>query len=196
MFIEGKRIYLREVTEQDVNSSYYRWMRDPEVTRYLESRYYPQSKADILAYVASLKPPTNVFLAIIAKDPQIHLGNIRLGPVNAFHRFAEVGLLIGERDYWNKGYGTEAITLVRDYAFGKLSLHKLTAGCYASNPASIRAFEKAGFVEEGVLKSQYLTEWSHYTDEVVLGCTRDEPRYPEAVEISPESLRQMSLRTP
>ena len=63
---------------------------------------------------------------------------------------------------------------MRDYAFSKLSLHKLTAGCYVTNPASIRAFKKVGFAEEGLLRSQYLTEYGRYTDEVVLGCLADE----------------------
>ena len=182
MFIEGKRIYLREVTERDVNSTYYAWLCDPEITKYLECRFFPQSMERIREYVDSLKSPDNVFLAIETKEGGVRLGNIRLGPINWIHRFSEIGLIIGEKDYWNKGYGTEAISLVRDYAFSKLSLHKLTAGCYLDNIASIKAFEKAGFVREGLLRCQYLTEWSRYCDEAILGCLADEhPRNPQVL---------------
>ena len=174
MFLEGKRIYLREITQEDVADNYYDWMSDPEVTKYLESRYWPQSKERIAEYIASMKPPENIFLAIISKEiPGRHIGNIRLS-INLFHRFAEIGLIIGIKSLWGKGYGTEAISLVRDYAFGKLSLLKLTAGSYVTNTASIKAFKKAGFVEEGLLRKQYHTEYGKRTDEVVLGCLAEE----------------------
>ena len=175
MFLEGKRIYLREVTQDDIGNMYHSWLADNEVTKNLECRYFPQSIDNIRAYVSSMKAPDNTLFAIIVKEAgDIHIGNIRLGPVSWQHRFAGIGLLIGNKQFWGKGYGTEAISLVRDYAFGKLSLHKLTAGCYSCNLASVRAFEKAGFVREGLLRRQYYTELGQRTDEVVLGCLADE----------------------
>jgi len=171
-FIEGDRIYLREVRPSDVNEDYYRWMNDSEVTQYLESRFYPNSLERLREYVASkLANHDIVFLAIVLKDDHRHIGNIKLEPINWIHRSAEVGIIIGDKSNWGKGYATEAIQLVVDYAFHKFNLHKITAGCYANNQGSLKAFGKAGFKVEGVRKEQFL--WNgQYVDAVLLGIVR------------------------
>ena len=170
-FIEGERIYLREVRPTDVNENYYRWMNDPEVTQHLESRFYPNSMESLGDYVAGkLRDRDNVFLAIVLKEGDRHIGNIKLGPINWIHRLADVGILIGEKDYWGKGYATEAIGLVVDYAFGTLNLHKLIAGCYDLNQGSVRAFQKAGFVVESLRKQHYYCNTAHMPMRPYLGC--------------------------
>ena len=173
-FIQGDRLHLREVRPSDVNENYYRWMNDPEVICYLESRFYPNSTDALRDYVnQKIGDRDNVFLAIVLKEGERHIGNIKLGPINWIHRFADVGLLIGEKDCWSKGYATEAIRLVVDYAFGTLNLHKLTAGCYDVNTGSVRAFLKAGFTQEGIRKSHFYYN-GRYLDEILLGIFRPE----------------------
>jgi RimJ/RimL family protein N-acetyltransferase len=114
-FLGGDRIYLREVRPFDVNDAYYRWMNDPEVTRFLESRMFPNPIETLRDYVAAkLGDRNNVFLAIVTKEGGRHIGNIKLGPVDWVHRLGDIGLMIGEREYWGKGYATEAIRLVVD----------------------------------------------------------------------------------
>jgi RimJ/RimL family protein N-acetyltransferase len=168
-FLEGERLYLREVRPSDVNEDYHRWMNDPEVTRYLESRFYPNSMEKLREYVAGkLGDRDNVFLAIVLKESDQHIGNIKLGPINWIHRFGDVGILIGEKDCWGKGYATEAIRLVVDYAFQTLNLHKLTAGAYDANQGSVRAFLKAEFTQEGVRKNQFYCS-GRYVDGILLG---------------------------
>lgn len=175
-FLAGERIYLREVRPSDVNDNYYRWMNDPEVTQYLESRFYPNSLEGLREYVASkLGDRDNVFLAIVLKDGDRHIGNIKLGPINWIHRFADVGILIGEKDCWGKGYATEAIRLVVDYAFRVLNLHKLTAGCYELNQDSIKAFQKAGFAVEGIRKYHFYYK-GVYIDDILLGMINPEDK--------------------
>lgn len=171
-FIEGKRIYLREVRPSDVNERYYRWLNDPEVTRFLESRYFPNSVEQIRDFVAGkLGDRDNVFLAVVLKEEDRHIGNIKLGPIQWIHRLADIGLLIGEKDCWGQGYATEAIQLFSDYAFNVLNLHKVTAGCYAPNEGSARAFRKAGFAVEGIRKDQFYSNGA-YVDEILLGLIR------------------------
>ena len=173
-FIEGERIYLREVRPSDVNENYYRWMNDPDVTQYLESRFYPNSIEGLRDYVnRMLNDRDNVFLAIVLKDNDRHIGNIKLGPINWTHRFADVGLLIGEKDCWGQGCATEAIRLVTTYAFKVLNLHKLTAGCYEPNQGSLKAFLKAGYVQEGLRKAHFFCGGS-YVDEILLGLARSD----------------------
>lgn len=171
-FIEGERIYFREVRPSDVNENYYRWMNDPEVTRYMESRFYPNSLEELRRYVEDKsKDRDNIFLAIVLKNGDRHIGNIKLGPINWIHRFAEISLVIGEKELWGKGYASEVIKLVTDYAFEMLDLHKVTAGAYSTNDGSIRAFEKAGFEREGIWKKQYFFK-GNYVDRICLGKIR------------------------
>lgn len=171
-FARGERVYLREVRPSDVNATYYRWMNDPEVTRYLESRYYPQPAEKITEFVEGMLGNRNhVFFAIVLKDGDRHIGNIKLGNINWIHRTADVGLLIGEKDCWGKGYASEAIRLITEYAFGTLNLRKLVAGCYDVNGGSAKAFLKVGWAEEGRRKAQYFCDGA-YRDEILLGVVR------------------------
>ncbi|SDK53734.1 Protein N-acetyltransferase, RimJ/RimL family [Maridesulfovibrio ferrireducens] len=154
--INGKNLYLRPITPADVNEEYLRWMNDKEITTFLESRFSEQTLESIASFVTSMiSDPANILFAICEKQGNRHVGNIRLGPINALHSFAEIGILIGQRDCWGKGYASEAIGLVVHYAFNQLQIHKLTSGAYACNSASIRTFEKNGFVIEGTLKDHF-----------------------------------------
>lgn len=167
--IKGKRIYLREVRVSDVNEKYYRWLNDPEVSRYLETRFVSQSMENILEFVKSKSgSPNEPFFAICLKEDNNHIGNIKLGPINWNHRNADVSLIIGEKNCWGKGYATEAIKLVTSYAFHELNINKLKAGCYAENLGSARAFKKCGYRQEGLLKGHVFNNGKE-TDLILLG---------------------------
>lgn len=168
-FLQGKRIYLRGLSVSDVGDSYCCWMNDPAVNQYLESRFIPQSQSCLKTYVESFEGDrNNVILAIILKRNEQHIGNIKLGPIDWYHRLGDVGILIGAKEQWGKEYATEAISLLAGYAFRTLNLHKLKAASYDTNKGSIRAFEKAGFSVEGVRKEQYFCN-GRYVDSILLG---------------------------
>lgn len=170
--IHGKRIYLRNVVADDVNEAYCRWMNDPTTNRFLESRFYPHFIETLREYVVNKQADNlNAFFAICLKDGNRHIGNIKLGPIDPNHHLADIGILIGEKDCWGKGYASEAIGLVVGYAFDTLGLHKVTAGCYAPNKGAIRAFEKVGFIQEGVRMAHCFFE-GEYVDDVLLGLVR------------------------
>ncbi len=178
-FIVGERIYLREVRLSDVNENYRRWVNDPEVTRFLEIRYVPHSLDNIRKYVEMMDGnPDEIFLAICLKDDGKHVGNIKLGPINRIHRFADVSLLIGEKSIWGRGVATEAIRLLARFAFDVLNLHKLKAGCYAENKGSAKAFLKAGFTPEGILRKQWQVN-GEYQDELLFGLCREDRKTEE-----------------
>ena len=170
MFLEGPRIYLREVRLSDVNDNYYQWMNDPEVTNFMEIRFRPQSMEEIKNYVemrtGSQDEP---FFAIITKgEVHSHIGNVKLGPINWIHRNADVSLFIGCKHLWHKGYATEVIRLITDYAFNTLNLFKLKAGVYSENLASYSAFKATGFEIEGRLKKQVICNGKRQ-DVILLG---------------------------
>jgi ribosomal-protein-alanine N-acetyltransferase len=165
---KGSRLYLRPIALEDI-PSYQAWMNDPAITRYLESRFRSWSADDLKDYIAQeAKRPLGGLMAIVRRNDDRHIGNIRLSSVNPVHRTASVGLLIGATDSHGRGFGSEAIGLVADLSFGAFGLRKLTAGVYASNVASHRAFLKAGFMEEGRQKAQWL-DGETYVDGILLG---------------------------
>lgn len=171
--IEGERIYLRRLSSEDATERYRGWMNDSAVNGYLESRFAEQSIDDLSSFVAAMRDdPLNLFTGIFLKSDDRHIGNIKLGPINAHHARAEIGLLIGERDCWGSGLATEAIAIMTDFAFDVIGLRRVGAGAYADNGASARAFEKAGYVRE----AQFCDHWWHdgrFQDGVYLAKTND-----------------------
>ncbi len=161
LVLEGERIFLRPVTIDDVSLRYCSWLNDPEVNRYLETRFSKQTLESVRRYVVQMTSLTeNFFLAIILREDNRHIGNIKLGPVNREHRRGELSFFVGEKDCWGQGYATEAVQLMSDYALKPLGLMKITAGCYSNNIGSKCIFEKAGYILEGVFKKHYLSEGS------------------------------------
>ncbi|QLA14910.1 GNAT family N-acetyltransferase [Desulfolutivibrio sulfoxidireducens] len=169
--IKSERLYLREVRVTDVNERYYSWMNDPDISAYLESRFSVHSMESLVQYVKKVDAdPGSLFFAICKLDDSEHIGNIKLGPINWQHRRAAIGIIIGEKKCWGKGFGSEAIKMMTTYAFEKLSLSKLTAGCYAANEGSARAFEKSGWIREGYLHGNVIFEGKPH-DCILLGMT-------------------------
>lgn len=167
--IIGKRIILRKLKVSDTDEKYLSWINDLEVNRFLESRFEKWNIEKLKNYVKKINENSNyIFSAIILKDKNRHIGNIKIGPVNKHHKFADIGVIIGEKSAWGKGYATEAIQILSDYAFSNLGLHKLTAGCYGNNLGSVKAFIKAGFTMEARLLSHYLCG-EHYVERICLG---------------------------
>ena len=152
----------------DVNQAYVNWLNDPEFNQYLETRYEVQTMDSVHKYVGKMIAlDDELFLAICFQDNDKHIGNIKLGPINLIHKYAEISLFIGDKNEWGKGLATEAIYTLTNYVFDILKLHKLTAGCYANNIGSVKAFKKAGFIEEGIWKNQYLCN-GEYVDRICL----------------------------
>jgi RimJ/RimL family protein N-acetyltransferase len=82
-----------------------------------------------------------------------HIGNIKLGPINIHHNYAEIGLMIGDKDSWGKGFASKSISMITQFGFNQLELEKLNAGCYENNIGSKKSFENAGYQVEGFLRS-------------------------------------------
>ena len=170
--IRSARVTLRELTEADVDERYVGWMNDPQVTRYLESRFVSHTEGSLKAYVRSMSAdPDVLLLAIVRNDDGRHIGNVKLGPIDRHHLLANVGILVGERDCWGHGYATEAIGALTTYAFAELGLRKLCAGAYRQNKGSVEAFLKAGWHQEATRPGQFISD-GEAVDEVLLGILR------------------------
>lgn len=152
------RLLLRALEAADLNATYLAWLNDPEVNRYLETRFQPQTMEALQAYWQDHRDdPTSPWFAICLQVDGRHIGNIKLGPIQWLHRRADLSLFIGDRSCWGQGYASEAIAAVRDWAFDELDLQKLNAGIYGGNLGSRRAFEKCGFSLEGTLRAEVVS---------------------------------------
>jgi len=151
-----RKVYLRPVSLSDVNDRYIAWLNDAEVNQFMETRFRSQRKSDIEAYVNKMimDPNAHFFAVVLCKEDR-HIGNAKLA-VSPHHHRGEISLWIGDKSLWGKGLATEIISQLKVFAFGKLGLRKLTAGCYANNMASAKAFLKAGFFQEAVFKDHHV----------------------------------------
>lgn len=153
MIIKGNSIYLKLLSTDNVTSVYLDWVQDNEVTQFLESRWKSYTLDELKAYVKETNDGQNNFLfGIFQNESEEHIGNIKIGGINRIHRFGDVGVIIGNKKMWGKGYATEAINLATGYAFNELNLNKLIAGMYIMNKGSYKAFIKAGYKEAGILQ--------------------------------------------
>ncbi len=152
VFRMGKRLYLRPVEKGDLPKLTV-WINDPEVTENL-TVMHPFSLEWEEVWFKGLveRQGKDVILGIVLKDNDELIGNMGLHGIDHMNGRAMTGSLIGKREYWGKGYGTEAKMLVLDYAFNTLNLRKICSLVYASNPRSKRCLEKCGYREEGLLK--------------------------------------------
>lgn len=159
----------RILDDKDISDEYVRWMNDPMVNKYLESRFQSYNKEILSSYVKSMNENKDSFLfGIFNKDnSNEHIGNIKI-EVNLHHKVGEIGLIIGNKDFWGKGIATESIIAVSKFAKEELNLRKLTAGCYGSNKGSKKAFIKAGFLEESVRADHFIVD-NGFDDLVLLG---------------------------
>src|SRR3990167_8080420 len=92
LIIEGQRIFLREINLSDANRNYCSWMNDAKANQYLESRFEKWTIKKLRSYINKVKQnPDYLFLAIVTKDKNRHIGNIKIGPINRIHKFADIG---------------------------------------------------------------------------------------------------------
>jgi [ribosomal protein S5]-alanine N-acetyltransferase len=167
-------LILRSLDVSHARGAYRGWMCDEDVTRYLEVRFAPPDVAALERFIGRMNDSTdNLLLGLFpATDPERHIGNIKLGPIDSRHAVAAIGVLIGAKDFWGRGLAGEAVAAVAELGFSDFGLERVEAGFYAENVASQRAFKRAGFVEEG-RRLGARRSGDARTDEIVMGRLRD-----------------------
>ncbi|CCH48593.1 GNAT family N-acetyltransferase [Pseudodesulfovibrio piezophilus] len=172
--LQGTSIFLRELTVDNVTPEYIGWLNDPEINQYLESRFTHHSIESVREFVAKKKESeTEFFFGIFLKNSQKHVGNVKIGPINREHAFATMGIFVGDKTSWGKGIASEAISLIIHFAFTCLQLFRVDAGVYEKNTASLRTFQKNGFVVEGRRRMHRVTHDGR-TSIILLGILREE----------------------
>ena len=173
--IYGERIRLRATERNDVKT-FYNWVNDPEVTRYL-SMYLPLSTVDEETWFNSMsqRPQSEKTLSIEIRNESgwKMIGNCGVFDIDTVTRSGELGIMLGEKDEWNKGYGTEAMMLLVQHCFNTLNFNRVHLRVYAENLRAKRSYEKAGFVEEGRMR-EAVYKHGKYDDVIVMSVLRSE----------------------
>lgn len=173
--IHGKRIRLRAVEREDI-AKFHEYVNDPEVTRSL-ALYLPMSLADEEHWFENLgkRDPNEKPLAIEMRKGKgwTLIGNCGVFAIDWTNRSAELGIMIGEKSEWNKGYGAEAMSLLLRHGFETLNLNRLFLRVYSENVRAVRSYEKAGFVLEG-RQREAVYKHGNYDDVLFMSVLRSE----------------------
>lgn len=153
--IYSNRLRFRRPEKDDI-PVFIDWLNDPEV-RHGISLYLPISKWEEEEWFEKMTgrtPNERPFTIEVRKEGETWkaIGNCGLFNIDWRNRNAEFGIMIGDKAYWNQGYGTEATILMQKHAFNTLNLHRIFLRVFANNPRARRAYEKAGFLHEGSMR--------------------------------------------
>lgn len=154
--IETTRLRLVPFSRKHLTPAYVCWLNDPEVVRFSEQRHRKHSLETCKQYYESFSGTPHLFWAITTIDPENeHIGNMN-AYVDTFNSVADIGILIGDRTVWGKGFGLEAWTAVCRYLLREADIRKVTAGTLAPNSGMLKIMEKSGMISDGRRSRHYL----------------------------------------
>lgn len=172
--IVGAKVRLRPIEREDL-PRFVEWFADHEVRRFLRT-YVPFSLEQEKRWFENLQEQIDrqetVMMAIETTE-SVHIGNVGLSSIDWKNRTAEMGIVIGEKAYWNQGYGTDAIRTMLNLAFGEMNLHRVYLRVDADNERGIACYQKAGFQHEGTYREAIFKE-GNYQDQHVMSILQSE----------------------
>jgi RimJ/RimL family protein N-acetyltransferase len=169
--LNGERIRLDPLDSQDI-PTYLKWLNDIDIIRFT-GHHRPLTKEEEEEWFTDLKKKVNGYrFAIIVKEEEKLIGNCGFD-VDWKNRVGHLGIMIGEKDYHSKGYGTEALKLLVNHAFNELNLNRMELNVYSFNPRAQKCYQKVGFKEEG-RRRQAIYSLGKYHDDIVMGILKEE----------------------
>lgn len=155
--LETTRLVLRKYQIEDAQAMFENWASNPNVTRYM--RWQPHSSVEethkiVNDFILCYEKNDYYLWVICLKETEQPIGSIGLFIINEFDEVGEFGYCIGEA-YWNKGYTTEALNVVFEFAFNQVLFNRIEACHSVNNPASGEVMKKAGMKFEGMARQKY-----------------------------------------
>jgi RimJ/RimL family protein N-acetyltransferase len=173
----GKLVQLAARDVQEMANAYAKWSCDSEYWRLLDSGsvrpFSVKTSKEWIEKDQEKERPDQFPFAICALEDDRLIGEIGLDGVQWTHGDAFVGIGLGERDYWGKGYGTDAMRVILRYAFTELNLHRVSLNVFQYNPRAIKSYEKVGFKHEGRMRGMLNRNGKRW-DIVFMGILREE----------------------
>jgi RimJ/RimL family protein N-acetyltransferase len=173
IFIDGEHIILSTLDKRFHLNTCYKWFNDKDVIRYLLTDCLPTTYEDEIRWFEELRSNDRLMFAIETRDQRKYIGNVGLHHIDWISHTARTVTILGDKEEWGKGFGTEAKRLVISYAFNSLNLRKLSSHVLECNIPSQRMNIKCGFKEEGCLRKQVYRE-GQYHDLIIFGLMKTE----------------------
>ena len=163
--IGTQRLTLEPFSERYLERGIVDWLNDPEVMRYSDNRHSTHTLETSRAYLTSFADTPNYYWAILQQGAtKILIGSIT-AYVDVNNSVADIGILIGDKRYWQGGYGSEAFAGVVEWLFTRRRIRKVTAGTMAVNTGMLGIMRKVGMREEG-RKARYFLLDGHEVDKI------------------------------
>ena len=150
LIINGKFVTLSRFHRNDISTKYLSWLNDKEVVRYSNQRFIDHNLISSKKYLNSFSCSKNLFLSIKLKE-----NNQMIGTMTAyfsFHNTVDVGIMIGEKSLWGRGYGKDAWNALLFWLEKEFNVRKITAGTLASNRGMLKLIKQSGMSLEATKK--------------------------------------------
>lgn len=163
----GERIFLTPLEKEHIEIIR-NWRNDSIIRKFFFSWQFINKAQQERWFEKYCSDETQVVFAIIDSNTKELIGTIGLSKIDHFHQRAELGTLIGNKKYWNKGYATESLKLLLNYAFNELNLNKVYSYVLKDNFGSIKKNKNNGFKIEGNLREHAFNQ-GKFQDVVIMG---------------------------
>lgn len=172
--LTGKKVRLRAYKREDIPKAQ-EYMNDLEVRRNLAIGIpYPFTLENEEKWYSSLSGTSDTYsFAIETLEDEKYIGGCGVNKIDWKNSVVVVGIYIGDKNYWNKGYGTDAMNLLVQFIFEQMNINKIKLIVFGFNDRAIKCYEKCGFVREGVLRQELFRDGKYY-DEYIMSILKEE----------------------
>jgi len=172
MFFQGNKVNVRSLNREDL-LNIVKWKSDPEIADLVRGGpIYTSIELENKRFDRSLDGTDTLRLLVETKQKKA-IGFISLGEIDKENKKAELGMLIGEKDFWDRGYGTDALITLLDYLFTKLDFNRVGLEVFDYNHRAKKAYEKIGFKVEGIQR-QGLFRGDAFHDIYIMGILKQD----------------------
>ncbi|MDP5275389.1 GNAT family N-acetyltransferase [Chengkuizengella axinellae] len=173
-FLKGNKVYLRPLDIDD-SEIYFQMVYNTE-TRRLTGTQKSYTREQISSYIENKAGDSSSVLLLIAlKETNEVIGDIALQDIDTINRSSHIRIAIDAEQNQGKGYGSEAITLMLEYGFGILNLHRIELEVFSFNNRAEHVYEKLGFKKEGIQRDRLYYD-HQYHDAILMSMLEDEFR--------------------
>lgn len=164
----GNKVKLRAYKKDDIKLAY-EYINDYEVKRLLVTNIpYPMIyEQEEKWYESLIKMDDEYNFAIECLDNGKYIGGCGIKSVDWLSRKLVVGIFIGDKKYWGKGYGTDAMKILVKFIFEQMNINKIKLNVFSFNKRAKKCYEKCGFKVEGILKEELFRDGKYY-DEYIM----------------------------
>lgn len=169
----GEKVRLREYRKEDVPKAQ-AYINDPEIKRLLGGAPFPMTLWDEEKFIAQQSARNDTYsFAIETLEDNYYIGGCGINALDWKNRVAEIGIFIGDTDYQNRGFGTDAMKVLLRLVFHQLNMHKVSLRVLSFNKRAQKVYKRLGFIEEGRLRQERYVDGTYY-DLILMGLLKEE----------------------